>query len=261
MRYNDKTVKDCKWLDLAAMKNSVILITGGTGLIGYNIIKELCIVSDELNIKILALVRDIERATEKFKELGDKVEMICGNILDFPEIEGNVDYIIHGASLTSSKAFVENPVETILTSFLGTKNMLDLAVQKKVRSFVYLSSMEVYGSPQEEMLLSEDKVGYLDPLKLRSSYPESKRMCENLCISYKSEYGVQVKIARLAQTFGPGISKDDERVFVQFIRKALDKENIEIKTSGKSSRMYVYTFDAVTAILTVLLSGGGWQRL
>ena len=245
----------CEWLNLNELENTSILITGGTGLIGFNLIKELCSVRDKLNLTILALVRDVEKAAVKFGAYAHHVTLIEGNILDLPEIQAPIEYIIHGASITSSKSFVENPVETILTSVMGTTNLLELAKTKKVKSMVYLSSMEVYGSPQEKKLLSEENVDYLNPLQVRSSYPESKRMCESLCVAYQSEYGVPVKIARLAQTFGPGIPKNDRRVFIQFLQNALQNEDIEIKTAGKSARMYVYTFDSVTAVLSVLLNG------
>lgn len=84
--------------------------------------------------------------------------------------------------------------------------MLRLATDKKVKSMVFISSMEMYGSfNNSDFLCTEEKIGYIDPLKVRSNYPEAKRMCENLCIAYSNEYGVPVKIARLSQTFGAGI--------------------------------------------------------
>lgn len=252
---NDRSLLDCNWLDLEKLRNKSVLITGGTGLIGFNLIKELCKVSDGLHIKILALVRDKDRALKQFKTCASKIEFVVGDVMNLPEFDHKINYIIHGASITASRMFVENPVETILTAVEGTRNMLELAVKKNVDSMVYLSSMEVYGALQEKTLLTEDRLGYINPLHVRSSYSESKRMCENLCVAYMSEYGVNVKIARLAQTFGPGIPKNDQRVFVQFLRKALNHEDIEIKTSGRSSRMYIYTYDAVTAILSIALNG------
>ena len=167
----------------------------------------------------------------------------------------SIDFIIHGASITSSKMFVENPVETIMTSFMGIRNMLELGRKKNVRSMVFLSSMEVYGVSKDDALLTEADVGYLNPLSIRSSYPESKRMSESLCVAYAKEYGVPVKIARLAQTFGPGMQPEDKRAIVQFLQSALSQKDIEIKASGESARMYLYTFDAVSGLVTLLLHG------
>ncbi len=248
---------DCSWIDTSELENSTILITGGTGLVGYNILQELTKISEDKNIRILALVRDENKAKEKFKNLSAPITLIVGDVQDELSINDPIHYIIHGANITSSRTFVEQPVETIMTAVQGTKNMLELAKSKKVRAMVYLSSMEVYGAVNEEKVLTEADIGYVNPLNLRSSYPESKRLCETLCVSYASEYGVNVSVARLVQTFGPGIPSTDRRVIIQFIQSAVKNENIEIKASGESSRMYLYTFDAVTALLTLLLKGEG----
>ncbi len=261
MRQESKqpTLCSCQWLDLEQMRDSTILITGGTGLIGYNVLSLLAEVQPALNLRILALVRNEEKARKVFAPFIDRVVLICGDVLDKLDIEEPIHYLIHGASITASAAFVDYPVETIMTSIHGTSNMLQLCCKKQMRSMVYLSSMEVYGSPQQAQLLTETDVGYLDPLKVRSSYSESKRMCETLCISYAKEYGVNVKIARLAQTFGSGSQPGDKRVVAYFLRCALRQENIVIKASGESSRMYLDGFDAATALLTLLLKGENAQ--
>lgn len=251
----DFSLVSCEWLNLDALRDSTVLVTGGTGLVGFNLIQELVKIKAELNLKILALVRNEDRARRVFAPFGTQVELVIGDVTDVPVIEQPVHYLIHGASITSSKAFVENPVETIMTSVMGTRNMLELGRQMKIRSMVYLSSMETYGTTKGDTLLTEADVGYLDPLNIRNSYPESKRMCENLCVAYAEEYGVPVKIARLVQTFGPGMQPEDKRAIVQFLQSALNQKDIEIKASGDSARMYLYTFDAVSALLTLLLHG------
>ncbi len=256
---NNRFLKECSWLPLDDMKNSTVLVTGGTGLVGYDLICALAAVREEYQIRILALVRDLERAKKKFAPLGEGVELVLGDVTKPIPWDGPVDYVIHGAAITSSKSFVEMPVETILTAIEGTRNVLEFARNKNVRSVVYMSSMEAYGSPQTDRLLTEEDVDYLNPLSLRSSYPESKRMCENLCVAYAKEYAVPVKIARLAVTFGPRIHPTDRRALIQFIRSALDQKNIEIKTSGNSARMYLYTADSTSALLTLLLKGENGQ--
>ena len=115
--------------------------------------------------------------------------------------------------------------------------------------------MEVYGSPKNEDLLSEEDLGYLNPLNVRNCYPESKRMSESLVASYAREYGIRSMSIRLAQTFGPGVEYGDKRVFAEFARCAMEKKDIVLLTDGKSKRCYLYTMDAVSAILTVLLKG------
>lgn len=255
MKETEVRLGACQWLNTEKLQNSTILVTGGTGLVGFHILRELAQLSDRSGLRLLALVRDREKAQQMFAPFSDRVALICGDVRALPEIPEKIDYIIHGASITSSKTFVEKPVETVTTAVAGTRSMLELAREKNVRSMVYLSSMEVYGTVLEDRLLSEADVGYVDPLSLRSSYPESKRLCENLCAAYAAEYGVPVKIARLAQTFGPGMPKNDNRAVVQFTRSAMANADILIKASGESARMYLHTFDAVTGLLTLLLSG------
>ncbi len=246
-------------VDWELLSNKNVLITGATGLIGATIIRGILAYNErnEAGIGILALVRNEEKAKALFGadiESG-RMKLLIGDILEKIETEDAVDFIIHGASETASRAFVNKPVETILTAIEGTKNLLEFAMEKQVRSMVYLSSMEVYGRPTDGEPLTEDKMGYLDPMAVRSSYSESKRMVENLCVAYASEYMVPVKIVRLTQCFGPGVGPLDERVFAEFARNALQGKDICLQTKGETKRMYLYTADAATAILTILTKG------
>ena len=241
------------------LKNKTIFITGATGLIGYTIVNSLIYASKKraLNIKILALVRDLERAKARFRAIAvdNGLEYIVGNVENLPEIKDPVDYIIHGACQTASKAYVNQPIETIMTSLKGTENLLELAKKKKVMGMVYLSSMEVYGHPSRGAKLTEDEIGALVPLDVRNSYPISKVQCENLCCAYEKECDIPVMSVRLTQTFGPGIRYIDERIFAEFAKCIIEKRDIVLKTKGETERSYLYTADAVTAILTVLTKG------
>lgn len=235
------------------MYNSKILVTGATGLVGSAIVKKLL---EQGNNKVVALVRNSEKAEKIFADYEtDNLEIMISDICDLkPETVG-VDYIIHAASQTSSKAFVNQPVETINTAIKGTTAILEFARVNPVKSFVYLSSMEVYGLPVTDEKIYEDHSTNLDTMAVRSCYPESKRMCENICVSYFSEYDVPVKIVRLTQTFGPGVAYNDGRVFAEFARCAIEGRDIVLKTKGETKRNYLYLEDAVDAILAVLLKG------
>ncbi len=240
----------------SALDGKSVMISGATGLIGRTLVNLLLSYGKTTQNppKIIVLVRSPEKANTLWGSCPNVEPVIwCAEEpLSYPS---KVDYIIHGASQTSSKGFVEQPVETIRTAYLGTETLLRTAREKQISGFVYLSSMEVYGTPQTDEIITESYVGQIDPLKVRNCYPEVKRMCESLCVSYCSEYGVPATIARLTQTFGPGVQSNDNRVFAEFARCAVEKRDIILHTKGETKRSYVYTADAARAILTVLLSG------
>lgn len=265
---NNRTFhEDMEWISAAdfipwnRLQKCRIFVTGATGLIGSTLVEALLYANQkkELGMQVEALVRDENRARERFRDQlaqgTAQLRFITGSIEKLPEINGQVDYIIHGASQTSSKAFVERPVETIRTALRGTENVLELAHQKQAKGIVYLSSMEVYGHPRRGHKVVETDAGALSTLDIRSSYPLSKQQCENMCCAYASEYGVPAKIIRLTQTFGPGVKYDDERIFAYFGRCMDEKKDIVLRTKGETERSYLYTRDAVTAILAVLLKG------
>lgn len=242
------------------LQGKTVLVTGGTGLIGSTLINSLLYANQKkaLNLQVLALVRNQKKAEKMFSnQLQERLplQFIMGSVENLPDITQPVDYIIHGASPTASAFFVEHPVETIQINIKGTNNLLQLAKEKKSSGFVYLSSMEVYGAPLSDQIIDETQGTTIDTMIVRSCYPEAKRICESLCASYAQEYGVPAFSVRLAQTFGPGVVKDDARVFAEFARCVIQNQDIVLQTKGTSKRCYLYTADAVTAILTVLLSG------
>lgn len=176
-------------------------------------------------------------------------------------LSADYDYIIHCAAVTKSAEMKVHPTEVADGIVHGTKNVLELARRCKenghLKSMVYLSSMEVYGNIDcsDGHRVSEDEQGFVNPLVPRSCYPMGKRMAENLCASYYFEYGVPVKIARLAQTFGHGVSKEDPRVFAQFARAVVEGQNIILHTDGSSMGNYSAIEDTVSGILTLLYNG------
>lgn len=247
-------------LPIEELNGKTILITGATGLIGSQLAMSIACFNrkKKINIKLVLIVRSIDKAKTKLTSIinRDYVTLIQNDILNPISYDGEVDYIIHTASATSSRYFVNNPVETINIAINGTKNILEFAKKKKIKSMVYLSSLEVYGIPNSnEKSITELDYGYIDPLQIRSSYSEGKRMAECLCCSYASEYNVPVKIARLSQTFGAGVEYNDTRVFAEFARCVIENKNIVLHTEGNTTRSYCYTKDAISALFTILLKG------
>lgn len=252
-------VANVTFIDWSALAHKTFFITGATGLIGGMLIKSLNYVNKvkNLDMRLLALVRDKQNAEDKFVDiLADGIlQFVVGNVEELPQVQGKVDYIIHAASQTSSKEFVNHAVETIQTTLLGTMNTLKLAKEKNVQGYVYLSSMEVYGYPEKGHKVTEKDNGRINSLDIRNSYPMGKVLSESLCCAYAGEYGVPAKICRLTQTFGPGVNYNDNRIFAYFGKCVKEKKNIVLKTKGETERCYLYATDAATAILTILLKG------
>ena len=233
-----------------------VLVTGATGLIGSALVRSFA--AD--GIGVVAAVRDVGKAEKAFAGVSG-VEIVRWDVLEpAPRsvLECGADRFVHAASETASRAFVEKPVETIRSVLHGTENALEAARKTDAKAMVFLSSMEVYGAPTAERVTERD-YGYLDPLSVRSSYPEAKRMAETLCAAYVGEHGVPVRIARLAQTFGEGVRRDDPRVFAEFARAVLDRRDVVLKTDGATARCYCYVGDAVDAIRIILEKGEAGQ--
>lgn len=240
------------------LRNKTIFVTGSTGLLGTYFVNTIMGFNKLLNtnIKIIAQVRNIEKARIHFDSFVDdnNFSLYENNILNKIELVDDIHYVIHLACPTSSSYFVSNPVETIDAILFGTKNVLELAKAKDVKSFVFSSSLEVYGITNKRRI-SESDYGYIDQLNARSSYSMGKRMAECMCYSYYKECNVPIKIARLTQTFGPGVKYDDRRVFAEFARCAIEKKDIVLHTDGSTVRSYLYLKDAVSALLYILLFG------
>lgn len=231
-------------------EGSTVLVTGATGLIGSLCIKAF---AKNENVRVIALARNPQKAKNLFADLS--VEYIFQDISQPLPDEIECNYIIHTANSTESQFFMTNPVEVIDSIYTGTKQILDYGVRHNVKGIVYLSSMEVFGRVDSDERITENQLGYLDIQSVRSCYSEGKRLAELLCKSYAVEYGISVKIARLAQTFGAGIQKTENRVFAQFARSAMKGEDIILHTKGESVGNYCYTTDVISALLVLLKKG------
>ena len=235
------------------------LLTGATGYIGSLLAQKLI---DERQ-QVIALVRNEPKARAMLPE---QVEIVVADLMDseaLRSLELSFDYLLHCAAVTASLEMRTHPAEVAASIVNATQNVLELARRGKPKSMVYVSSMEVYGSldcsdghrAREE----EAGAGQVDILASRSCYPLGKRMAENICAAYGSEYGLPIKIARLAQTFGRGVLPGDNRVFAQFARSAVQGEDIVLHTAGKSMGNYCDIDDALAGLLTILHKGQDGQ--
>ena len=241
------------------MFGKTVFVTGGTGFLGSLLIHFFAYLNEthHWNISIITLVRDEKKAKKLF---GNCCTIINGDIFHIPDIPTDIDFLFHCAAETDSKKMIETPVDVSEGIILGTCNIMKLASLKKVKSAVFLSSMEVYGDIDvANRKISEDECGVIDIMSIRSCYPMGKRMAENICINYYHQYGIPVKIARLAQIFGAGVRETDNRVFAQFARSVINKKNIILHTDGSSIGNYCYSADAILGLILILLKGTNGQ--
>lgn len=172
---------------------------------------------------------------------------------DFPY---EPDYWIHAASTTHPIAYASEPINTILANVLGTRNLLDTAARKKGCRFLLLSSVEIYGENRGDTeYFEETYCGYLNSNTLRAGYPEAKRVSEALCQAYIAQKSVDAVIIRLPRCYGPTMKMDDSKAIAQFIKKAVNGEDIVLKSAGTQLYSYAHVRDAVLGILWVLCAG------
>lgn len=260
--YNDILAEDINTFSLPdqivdSLKNRTIIITGATGLIGSTLVK--CILSLSLNTKLILPVRDKVKAL-KILTNSENLEIVENNITDFfNNYNKKADYVIHCASPTNGIYMKNHPVETFNFIYESTQSILEYAQRNNLKSSIFLSSIEYYGELDTDIPVTENMTGYMDLTNPRNAYALGKRAAEFLCHSYFLEFGTKIKIARLTQTLGAGISSTDNRVFAQFARSIIHNKNIILHTEGLSSKPYCYTTDAISAILTILIKGNNGE--
>ena len=243
-------------LSLEGLKNiqgKTFLITGATGMVGVMLIDALMALG---NVKVIAVGRNREKAKSRLGEYfeNDNFEFLVQDVcLPFPN-NLDVDFIIPAASNTHPLAYSKYPIETILINVKGAEYALELA-SKCNATVVYTSTNEIYGNAIANEVFTEDYNGKLNLSNARSCYNESKRTAESLCQSYIVEKNVNVKIARLCRIFGPTMLESDSKASSQFIKKAINNEDIVLKSEGNQYFSYTYVADAVIGLLQVLLHG------
>ncbi len=231
------------------LSNKTLLISGGTGFIG----SFLCNVIRYRNERYKQGIKVISIAFNQL-ENDDTVVYLKRDICESVNIEGSVDYIIHMASNTHPEQYKTDPVGTITGNVFGAYNLLMLAKEKHSSRFVLASSCEIYGDGKEDPM-DELYCGYINCNTARAGYNEAKRVSESLCQSFAQQYGIESCVFRLARVFGADKTKKDTKAMAQFIRNAVNGEDIVLKSKGLQKYSYIYISDAVSGILKVLLDG------
>jgi dTDP-glucose 4,6-dehydratase len=239
------------------LENSRIAISGATGLIGQHLVAVLLGLNERfgLGLQITALGRNLARLHQAFPET--QIAKRAGAI-DNPDSWPAATHLVHAASPATPKLFAEDLVGVVRANVLGTMAALDSA-RKSGAHVTLVSTMEIYGqtaSIDGDVVLREGTIGALDPFELRSAYPESKRLAENLLVGYAEQYGVRSDSVRVSHTYGPGTKPDDDRVQVGFMKQAVAGEPIVLRSDGKLRRSYTYAADSAAAIVAVLSTAG-----
>jgi nucleoside-diphosphate-sugar epimerase len=228
-----------------------IIVTGGAGFIGSHLCERLL---KEGN-NVICVDNLGSGNIENIQHLlpNKNFRFIKHNVIEpLQRIEGKIDQIYHLASRASPIDYQEYPVETALANSVGTDRMVNLALDKNAR-ILFTSTSEAYGEPREHPQ-KESYWGNVNPVGVRSCYDESKRFGEALMMAYHREYGVDIKIVRIFNTYGPRMRVDDGRVIPNFITQALKNKSITIYGDGKQTRSFCYVEDMVDGIIKMMNS-------
>jgi len=226
------------------------LITGVAGFLGSNLAVRILGEGGKV-IGVDNLITGTDDNLKELKKLKN-FSFIKQDIIKPLKITGKVDYVLNLACPASPPKYYRDPVHTLETCSIGTKNMLELALKKKAR-FFHTSTSEVYGDPMEHPQ-KETYFGNVEPYCKRSCYDEGKRYAEALIYEYKNEKKLDTSLIRIFNTYGPRMDPNDGRVITSFILQALKNEDIEIHGSGKQTRSFCYVDDQIDGIMKMVHS-------
>ena len=255
-------LKNCITLtkDIETLKNKTIFITGANGLVGTFLVDLIMYLNENLNFNttVVANSRSLNKLKQKYERYlnNSNFKYYIGDINEKITYDGKVDYIINCASNTHPLQYSTDPIGTIMTNINGTANVLDFASKINASKTIFLSSVEIYGENINNVeRFKEDEMGYINSNTLRAGYNEAKRAGEALCQAYIEQKKLDISLVRLPRLFGPTIKSDDTKALSQFINKALNKEDIVLKSEGNQYFSYLYIADAISGILRTLIAG------
>lgn len=229
------------------------LITGGAGFIGSHLCDRLL----REGFRVICMDNLVTGKIENIQHLLSKDNFVYRkhDVTMHIDVGEKVDYVLHFASLASPADYREHPIKTLKVGTLGTYNALGLAKAKNAK-FMFASTSEVYGDPEVNPQ-PESYWGSVNPIGIRSCYDESKRCGEALTMAYNRKHGMDTRIVRIFNTYGPRMRAEDGRVIPAFINQALRGEPITVFGDGKQTRSFCYISDLVDGIYRLLISKEG----
>lgn len=227
-----------------------VLITGGAGFIGSHLCDHFIKEGHQVIAMDNLITGDLANIEHLFKQ--DRFQFIKQDVTNFIHVPGKVDAVLHFASPASPVDYLEHPIPTLKVGALGTHKALGLAKEKKA-VFLLASTSEVYGDP----LVSpqpESYWGNVNPVGPRGVYDEAKRFAEAMTMAYQHYHGMQARIVRIFNTYGPRMRVNDGRAIPNFIGQALRNKPMTIYGDGSQTRSFCYVDDLVRGIYSLLLS-------
>ncbi len=227
-----------------------VLITGGAGFIGSHLCDRFLVDGH----RVVAMDNLITGSQDNISHLAGNrnFEFIYHDISNFIHVPGPIDAVLHFASPASPIDYLKYPIQTLKVGAMGTHNALGLARAKNAR-FLLASTSEVYGDPLVHPQ-SEDYAGNVDPVGPRGVYDEAKRYAEALVMAYHRQHGMQTRIVRIFNTYGPRMRLDDGRVVPNFIGQAIRGESLTVYGDGSQTRCFQYVDDLVEGLVRLLNS-------
>ncbi len=231
------------------MKKTV-LITGGAGFLGSH----LCDKFIQEGFRVICMDNLITGKMENIEHhIGNPdFQFIYYDVTNYIHVPGNLDYILHFASPASPADYLKLPIQTLKVGSLGTHKVLGLAKAKKARVLV-ASTSEIYGDPLVHPQ-NEDYWGNVNPIGIRGVYDEAKRFQEAMTMAYHRYHGVETRIVRIFNTYGPRMRLDDGRALPQFVGQALRGEDLTVYGDGSQTRSFCYVSDLIEGIYRLLFS-------
>lgn len=226
------------------MSSNRVLVTGGAGFIGSHLCERLL----EDGYEVIAMDNGVTGRVTNLDSIfyHDDFTFYEHDVTEFIHVNEDLDWVIHLASLASPVFYDEHPIKTLKVGALGTHKTLGLA-RAKDATYLFASTSEVYGDPEVNPQPEEYR-GNVDPFGPRSCYDESKRYGESLARAYRNEHDIDVRVARIFNTYGPRMRTDDGRVIPTFLRQALTGEDLTVYGDGSQTRSFCYILDLVEGI-------------
>jgi UDP-glucuronate decarboxylase len=254
--------------ELQMISGKRLLIAGGAGFLGYYLVQVILYWNNKNNshnpIDLVVYDNFMRGVPEWLKNLKDRhnIKVERYDVIDsLPNDIGDIDYIIHAATIASPLYYRRFPIETMDANINGLRHFLDYCISQKkighpVEGLLFYSTSEIYGDPTPENIPTPETYrGNVSCTGPRACYDESKRYGETLCVNYAQQYNVPVRIARPFNNYGPGLKITDRRALPDFARNILDKKDIVMFSDGAPTRTFCYVADAIVGYYKILVRG------